>query len=76
MLLHDDVVAERKAEARALPGGLGREEWVEHFFSDLRRYSGPVVAYPNLHVIPEASRRGGESWFISPIGASFRFIVA
>jgi SAM-dependent methyltransferase len=43
MLSGHDAVADRKAETRAFPGRLGREERIEYPRRDLRRNSGPVV---------------------------------
>src|SRR4051812_34369489 len=48
VLLGDDVVANRQTQARALAGGLGREERLEQPVPDLGRYAGAVVAYLDL----------------------------
>ena len=57
MLLHDDVVADRQAQAGALARGLGREERVEDAVADLRRDAVAVVADPHLHRVAQVARR-------------------
>ena len=77
MLLHDDVVAEGKAEARPFAGGLRREERVEHLFLHLGRDAGAVVAYPDLDAVAEVPRRGEKDRLVGGRRPrSFRFIVA
>src|SRR5215207_10237481 len=56
MLLHDDVMAERKAEARPLSGRLRREERVEHLFLHLGRYARAIVPYPDFDLIAQVPR--------------------
>src|SRR5262245_35174694 len=58
MLLHHDVVAQRKAQARALAGGLRGEEGREHLVLDLVRDADAVVADPDLDLVAEIARRG------------------
>ena len=53
MLLHDDVVAERQAEAGPFAGRLGREERIEHLLLHLGRNAGAVVADPDLDPVAE-----------------------
>src|SRR5215831_1297648 len=60
MLLDDDVVADREAEASPLPGRFGRKEWLEHLFFHVSRYAGAVVTDPDFHLIAKVSSRGGE----------------
>src|ERR1700722_4283503 len=76
MLLRDDVVGDRQAEARALAGWLGGEERLEQFIPDLGRYAGAVVSYANLGRVTEIAggdpQRGIEPRFrataCTPIG--------
>ena len=49
MLLGDDVVGDRQAEAGALAGGLGGKEWLEQFIPDVGRNTGAVVPHTNFH---------------------------
>src|SRR5215471_13223718 len=65
MLLDDDVVANGKAKARALSGGLGREEWVEHLFLHVGRDAGAVVADRDFDSITEVSSDCRESGLIA-----------
>ena len=51
MLLHDDVMTNGKAKARAFSGRLGREEWVEYFFLHIGRNASAVVANADFHAI-------------------------
>ena len=53
MLLDDDIVTDREAEAGALAGRLRREEGVEHLFLDLGRNAVAIVADRDLHSIAE-----------------------
>jgi hypothetical protein len=55
MLFDNDVVADRKAKARAFTSRLGCEERIEHLFLYFRRHTGSVVANPDLDAITEAS---------------------
>ena len=62
MLLDDDVVTDRQAEARAFASRLGGEERIEHLFANLWRNPNTIVPYPDLHAVAEAigrSRNGG-----------------
>src|ERR1700760_2062126 len=53
VLLDDDVVTDRQAQARALAGRLGREERVEHLFLDLGCNAGPVIANTDFNLFAE-----------------------
>src|SRR6266403_2812184 len=53
VLFHDDVVTHRQAKPGAFARRLGREERIEHLFLHLGRNAGAVIAYPDLHVVPE-----------------------
>jgi hypothetical protein len=46
ILLYDDVVAHRQAKPGTFARGFGREERIEHLFSNLGRDSGAVVSNP------------------------------
>ena len=77
MLLHDDVVAERQAEAGAFAGGLGREERIEHLLLHLGRNAGAVVADPDLDAVAEVLGRRRKGRLVgrrSP--RALRFVVA
>jgi len=76
MLLHDDVMAEREPEARPFPGGLRREEGVEHLLLDLGRYAGAVVSYPDLNAIAKVPCYREKVGSKGPVARSFRFTVA
>ena len=56
VLLRDDVVADRQAEAGALAGRLGGEERLEQLVPDLGRNADAVVAHADLDRVAE--RRG------------------
>src|SRR6266446_7831137 len=56
MLLGDDVVADRQAEAGALAGRLRREEGLEQFVTMFGRDPGAVVAHPDLDFVAEIAR--------------------
>jgi hypothetical protein len=56
MLRGDDVVADRETQARALPGRLGREKWLEQPVAIFRRDAGAVVAHPDLDLVDEIAR--------------------
>jgi putative ABC transport system substrate-binding protein len=60
MLLHNDVVTNGQAEA---PGGLGREEGIEHLVPYLRLDTSPIIAYPDLHTI--AATKGLRLLFVN-----------
>ena len=57
VLLRDDVVADRQAEAGALAGRLGREERLEQPVARLGRDADAVVAHPDLDRVAEIARR-------------------
>jgi len=61
VLFHNDVVADRKAKARAFSRGLSREERLEHLFFHVRRNTGPVIANSNFHTIAKVFGRGRQS---------------
>src|SRR5215475_4099379 len=65
MLLDDDIVADGKAKAGALPSRLGCEERVEHLFLHLGWNAGAVVADPDFHLIAKAAGRGGKGWLVA-----------
>jgi transposase len=62
MLLDNDVVTDREAEPGAFPGGLGREEGIEHLVFYLGRNAGAVVANPDLHPVAEIFCRRSKGW--------------
>jgi hypothetical protein len=53
MLLDDDIVTDREAEAGALAGWLRCEERIEHLFPDLRWNASAIVANRDLYSIAE-----------------------
>src|SRR5438094_9615499 len=57
MLLGDDVIADRQAEAGAFAGRLGREEGLEQSLAELGGNAGAVVAHPDLDLVAELPRR-------------------
>src|SRR5687767_5778233 len=74
MLLDDNVVAQREAEAGPLPGRLGGEKRVEHPIAHLRRNADSIVADPDLNAVAEVFRRSGKRWFVTGAG-SLRFAL-
>ena len=56
MLLDDDVVTDRKAEASSLSGWLSREEGIEHLFFDLRWNANSIVTDLDLHAVAKVLR--------------------
>jgi len=58
MLLDNDVVTDRETEAGAFPGGLGREEGIEHLLLHLGWNTSAVIANSDLDSLAEACRRG------------------
>jgi hypothetical protein len=50
MLLHDDVVADRQAQTRALSGRFRRKKRIENFLANLRRNAVAVVANLNFNL--------------------------
>ena len=52
MLLRDDVVGDRQAQAGALSGWFGSEERLEQFIPDLGLNTGTVVPYLILTASP------------------------
>ena len=48
MLLDDDVMRYREAEARPFSAWFGGEEGIEHLFLHFRRDAGAVVANPDF----------------------------
>src|SRR5262245_15722023 len=65
MLLDDDIVADGKTKAGALPGRLGCEERVKHLLLHFGWNAGAVVADRNFHLIAKASGRGRKGWLIA-----------
>ena len=67
MLLDDDVVANRQAEASPFSGGLRREERIEHLLLYVRRDTGAIVSNPDLDTIAKAFGGGGApaNFFVS-----------
>src|SRR5215212_8921303 len=65
MLFDDDVVADRKAEARSLSGRLRCEEGTEHPGLHLRGYAGAIVADPYLDVVSQVPGPRQEGRLIS-----------
>src|SRR5437868_10742167 len=65
MLLRDDVVADREAEAGALAGWLGGEERLEQLVAVLGRDAGSVVAHLDLDRLAEVARRHLQGWIAS-----------
>src|ERR1700693_2314322 len=56
VLLRDDVVWDRPAEAGALAGRFGGEERLEQLVSDLCRYAGAVVPHADFDLIAGIAR--------------------
>ena len=76
MLFHDDVVAERQAEAGSFAGRLGREERIEHLLLHLGRNAGAVVADPDLDPVAEVLRRGRKRGLVGRSSlAALRLVV-
>ena len=61
VLLHDDIVTDRKAKTGAFSRRLGREERLEHLFFYVRHDADAVIANTDLHTIAKVSGRGRES---------------
>jgi len=62
MLLDDDVVTDRKAEASTFSSWLGREERIEHFFFHIRGDASAVITNGNLDTVAAVlghCRQGG-----------------
>ena len=53
VLLRDDVVADRQAEAGPFAGRLGRKKRLEQFVPDLGRDAGAVVTHPDFRWSPQ-----------------------
>ena len=58
-------MSDGQAKASAFPGGLGREEGIEHLVPHLGRNAGAVVANRNLYAVTEVLSRGSEGGLIS-----------
>ena len=54
VLLRDDLVGDRQAEAGAFAGRLGGEERLEQFIPVFRRNADTVVAHPDLDASPNS----------------------
>ena len=77
MLLDDDVVADRQAKSRALAGGLGREERIEHLFLHLGRNAGAVVADRDFDPVAEIlGRRSKGRLIVAAIVSALRLVAA
>jgi hypothetical protein len=74
MLIDDDVVTQRKAEAGSLACRLRRKEWIEHPFLHLGRDAGAVVTNLNFDAVAEVLGRGCECGFVV-VSNSFRFAL-
>jgi len=57
MLLGDDVVADREAEAGALSRRFRREERLKETVAGFERDAGAIVAHPDLDGLVEIARR-------------------
>jgi len=74
VLLHDDVVADREAKARAFSRWLGCEERFKHLFFHVRRNACAVIANPDLHMIAQAFGRGRQSRLVvATVSLGFSF---
>src|ERR1700682_4457924 len=73
MLLNDDIVTQRKAEAGSLAGGFCRKERIEHLFLHCGRNSGAVVADSNFDAVTEVLGRDSEGGLVASI--RFRFAL-
>src|SRR5918993_5379660 len=62
VLLYDDVVRDRKAKARTLPGRLRREEWLEDAGPQRLRDACAVFANLDLDALPHDSGRHRKRW--------------
>jgi hypothetical protein len=51
VLLDDDVVTNRKAEASTFSGWLSREEWIEHLLLYVGRNTAAVVVDPDFNAV-------------------------
>src|SRR6202521_4313122 len=71
VLFYDDVVAHRQAKPGTLARGLGREERVEYFLSDLFRDAGSIIPNTNFNLVSEVLRRGGKHWLATATAFHF-----
>ena len=71
MLLDDDVMTDRQAEASAFPGRLGCEEGIEHLVPYLGRDACAVIAYPDLYTITKVSGCGRKRGLVTAIRLLF-----
>src|SRR5262245_54771475 len=62
MLLDDNVVGHREAEARPFPGWLRGEKGIEHLLLYFRRNADAVVANTDLYRLAEVPRECAEDW--------------
>ena len=74
MLLNDDVMADRKAEACALACGLCGEERIEHALPHVGRNPAAIVTNPDLDAVTEVLCRGRKPGFMT-IGAILRLAL-
>ena len=70
MLLRDDVIADRQAEAGALAGRLCREEWLEQLVFDVIRNAGAIVAHADLDRISDIAGRYFQRGFETEVHAT------
>src|SRR5215470_11141627 len=70
MLLHNDVVTDRKPKPGSFSGGLRCEERVEHLFFYFGWNTRAIIPNPDFHTIAKAAGRGRKGWFIA-IAISF-----
>src|SRR5205085_10173283 len=60
VLLRNDVVADRQAEAGAFPGWFGRKERLEQLVADLAWNARPVIAHAYFHGLAEIAHCHGQ----------------
>ena len=77
MLFDNDVVTERKTEARPLAGGFCGEKRIEHLFLHLGWNSRAVVVNFDFDTLTQIFGQNGERRFIvGPLASDFRFVAA
>src|SRR5262249_40000874 len=68
MLLDDDIVTNRQAQARAFSGWFSREKGIEHLLLYLGRNARSVIANRDLNFVAKVLCRGSEGWLIAFAG--------